>query len=135
MLVVHFLGLTMGLGTSFGYLFLGVAASKMEAQEAKEFTLKTMSLSKMGQLGIILLILSGGYLITPYWPVLQSMPLLVVKLILVAVLVVVIILLTRAGKKAQKGNFEAQVKKIKILGKISLLTAVAIVILAVLNFR
>ena len=36
MLVIHFLGLAMGLGTSFGYMFLGMAASKMPKEEGLE---------------------------------------------------------------------------------------------------
>ena len=135
MLIVHFLGLTMGLGTGFGFMFLGIAASKMEQKEAKDFALKIMPLSRMGQIGIALLILSGGYLITPYWATLSVHPLLIAKLILVAVLVTIIILLSVAGSKAQKGDFAKQIAKIKLLSRFSLLTAITIVILAVLNFR
>lgn len=135
MLIIHMLGLTMGLGTSFGYMFLGMAASKMSKEDAKKFALQTFSLNKMGTIGITLLVLSGGYLITPYWASLRDMPFLIAKLSLVVVLIVLIILLHIATKKAKAGNFEKQMKKIQIMGRFSMLTAVSIVVLAVLNFR
>lgn len=135
MLIIHMLGLTMGLGTSFGYMFLGIAASKMQKDEALKFTIQTFSLSKMGTIGIILLVLSGGYLITPYWPTLTDRPLLMAKLTLVVVLIVLIVLLNSAVGKAKKGDVERQLKKIQIMGRFSMLTAIAIVILAVLNFH
>ena len=135
MLIIHMLGLTMGLGTSFGYMFLGIAASKMQKDEGIKFILQTFSLSKMGNTGIILLILSGGYLITPYLPSLTDMPFLIAKLSLVAVLIVLIILLNIMSNKARKGDAEKYLKKIRIMGQFSMLTAISIVILAVLNFR
>jgi len=39
MLVVHLLGLVMGLGTSFAFMFLGKAGLKMEKEEGKKFVL------------------------------------------------------------------------------------------------
>ena len=135
MLIIHFLGLAMGLGTSFGFMFLGMAASKMEKEKAREFSINSLALSKMGYIGITLLIITGFYLITPYWSMLTDFPFLIVKLGLVLVLVVLIILLSTAAKKAKQGDFEQQTKKIQILGKLSLLTAVIIVVMAVLTFH
>ena len=134
MLIFHFIGLAMGLGTSFGFMFLGIAASKMEIEKARSFTINTLALSKMGYIGITLLIITGFYLITPYWSILADFPFLIVKLGLVLVLVVLIILLGAAAKKAKQGDFERQIKKIQMLGRFSLLTAVTIVVMAVLTF-
>jgi len=61
MLIVHLLGLVMGLGTSF-------------------------ALSTMHHLGITMLIISGLYLMSPFWMTLNARPLLITKLILVLVL-------------------------------------------------
>jgi len=36
MLIIHFLGLAMGLGTSFAIMFLGIAGSKMDKEEGKK---------------------------------------------------------------------------------------------------
>ena len=135
MLITHFLGLAMGLGSSFAFMFLRIAGKKMEKKEGQKFTLNTFAMSRMGHIGLALLILSGGYLMTPYWKVLSSQPLLIAKLILVLVLVLTVALLSVYAKCAKNGDPEANSRKIALLGKVSLLSAIAIVTLAVLIFR
>jgi len=135
MLIVHFIGLAMGLGTSLAYMFLGIASSKMEEQEGQNFRLKTFALSRMGHIGLALLIISGGYLITPYWSILSAMPLLIVKLVLVLVLAALIGVISSYARKAKKGDAQSHFKKIETLGKLSVLTALIIVVLAVYIFH
>ncbi|HMQ60916.1 MAG TPA: hypothetical protein PKE06_09620 [Flavilitoribacter sp.] len=135
MLTVHFTGLAMGLGTSLGFMFLGIAASKMGKEEGLKFTLNSFALSRMGQIGLVLLVLSGGYLMTPYWKNLGNMPLMIAKLTLVLVLGALIGIISAAGRKARQGDAETHLKKVPTLGRFSLLTALAIVVLAVLIFR
>ena len=135
MLIIHFIGLTMGLGTSFAHAFLGIATSKMSPEEAMKFRLHSLALSKMGNIGIVLLIFSGLYLITPYWRVIQSHPLLIVKLVLVIILTTLIMMLNQASKKAILGDVETQMNKMESLGKMTLIIGVAIVILAVCIFH
>jgi len=135
MLIIHFIGLAMGLGTSFAFMFLGIASSKMEKSEGIKFNLNSFSLSRMGHIGLTLLILSGIYLMTPYWQLLPQSPLLIAKLALVIVLVVVIAWISMLTKKAKSGNEEKELKKIEGIGKISMVTALAIVVIAVLYFR
>jgi uncharacterized membrane protein len=88
----------------------------------------------MGHIGITLLIITGGYLMTPYWSSLTSMPLMIAKLALVLLLVVWIVVLSRASNKAKQGD-ASQVPKIRGLGNVALLTGIAIVVLAVLQYR
>lgn len=135
MLIVHFIGLTMGLGTGFAHAFLGSIASKMTAEEAIKFRMHSLVLSKMGHIGITLLLISGLYMITPYWKVLSSMPLLIAKLSLVVVLITLISLIGIAAKKAKNGDAAVQLKKMETLGKLTLLVGLAIVVLAVKNFH
>ena len=135
MLVVHFLGLAMGLGTSFAFMFLGIAGSKMEKEEGQKFALNTFALGTMGHIGLAMLIISGLYLMTPFWGGLASQPLLTAKLILVVVLTITVSLLSIYNKRARKGDTESNLKKIESLGKVSLLSGITIVILAVLIFR
>lgn len=135
MLIFHFIGLAMGLGTSLAYIFLGIAASKMEKKEARNFTMKNFALSKMGYIGLFLLVLSGGYLMTPYWKVLADMPLLITKLTLVLVLIIELFIIHSFMVKAKKGGAETSLKKIKILGRLALITTLIIVVLAVSVFH
>jgi len=135
MLIVHFLGLAMALGTSFAFFFLGIAGSGLEKKERQQFTLNTFPLSRMSHIGLTLQILSGFYLMTPYWKTLGERPLLVAKLSMVLVLIISISIMSVYSSRAKKGETEANLKKIANLGRVSLITGVIIVLLAVLNFR
>lgn len=135
MLIIHFIGLVMGVGTSFAFLFLGIAGSKMEKEEGEKFILNTFALSRMGHIGLTLLIITGLYLMTPFWGILTSQPLLIAKLVLVLTLVVTITIMSLISKKAKKGDTPSNLKKITALGRVALLTGLAIVVLAVLIFR
>jgi hypothetical protein len=134
MLITHFIGLAMGLGTSFANLFLGLASAKLPPEEAGKFRIHAMALTRMGHIGITLLILSGFYLITPYWSLLSEMPLLIVKLVLVAFLVILISIVTRFAVQVKKGNM-SNAGKIHALGKLILVTALTVVIIAVSVFH
>ena len=135
MLIIHFIGLVMGLGTSFAHAFLSIATAKMPIDEVTKFRVHSLVLSKMGNIGIVLLAVSGLYLITPYWSVLSSMPLLMVKLALVAILIVLIALINAGAKKARNGNAEIELQKMEKLGKLTLFIGLAIVIIAVNVFH
>lgn len=134
MLVIHFLGLAMGVGTSFAFIFLGIAGSKLGQEERLRFALNTFSLARLGQLGLTFLIFSGLYLMTPFWKVLPSQPLLIAKLALVLSLVVMITILGIATNRAKKGDLSG-LKKIATIGRVALLTSITIIVLAVLIFR
>ena len=135
MLTFHFIGLTMGLGTGFAQAFLGTVVSKMPPDEAIKFRLHSLVLGKMGFIGITLLVISGLYLITPYWKTLPSNPLLILKLILVSILIGLITLINIASKKAKGGDAEVQFKKMGSLGKLTLMTGLVILVLAVAIFH
>ena len=135
MLILHFIGLTMGLGTSFAHAFLGQVVAKLDREEAVKFRLQAMVLSRMGYVGIALLIGSGAYLIIPYWSTLPANPYLILKLVLVAILAVLILLIGRGTRMARKGDAEHNLKKIEPMGKLTLLIGIAIVILAVFIFH
>lgn len=134
-LIIHFIGLAMGLGTSFAYMFLGMAASKMETENRIRFMLNTASLSKMGHIGYVLLVISGLYLMTPYWKTLPEQPLLITKLVLVLVLGALIGLLSSFMRKAAQGNAEAYFARSSRLGPFAMICGIAIVAIAVYIFR
>jgi uncharacterized membrane protein len=59
LLIIHFLGLALGLGTSFAMLRLGLALKHLAPAERAGVMKHALSLSKNGSLGLALLILSG----------------------------------------------------------------------------
>lgn len=135
MLIIHFVGLAMGLGTSLAFLFLGFASAKMEKGEAMKFRMNTFALSRMGHIGLALLIISGGYLMTPYWGALGSTPLLAAKLILVVVLTLLIAYISIVAARAKKSGDMSGMAKIAPIGRLNLLLVFAILVLAVFVFR
>ncbi len=135
MLIIHFIGLAMGIGTSFAFMFLGIAAAKLAPEDRLKFALQTFSVSRMGHIGLTLLILSGGYLMTPYWRSLSNVPLLIAKLVLVVILAILIGIISVNMRKALAGNAEAHLKKIGTLGRLTMIVGLAIVILAVCVFH
>jgi uncharacterized membrane protein len=135
MLIIHFIGLSMGLGTGFAFLIFGIVASKLEKEDAKKFMLNAFSLIKMAQIGLVLLVISGLYLMTPFWATLLATPLLIAKLTLVVILIVIVIVNSVAMGKAKKGDLLNQKKKIQALGRITLIIVLIIVTLAVLIFK
>lgn len=135
MLIIHFVGLCMGLGTGFGHLFLGMAAKKMNEKEAQSFKMKTLAINKMGYIGLFLLVLSGGYLMTPYWSSLGEKPTLVAKLLAVLVLIVMIVLMNGIAKKVNRPEGSDALGKLEQMGKITLPLSIIIIVLAVLTFH
>jgi hypothetical protein len=134
-LLIHFIGLSMAVGTGFANLFLGSAAAKLEPAERGPFMLKTTILVHMGQTGLGLLIISGFYLITPFWKTLSDMPALMAKLALVAVLIVSVTLTSLQVKKAKQENNPALLLKLKPMGMLNFLIGITIMLMAVLTFH
>ena len=135
MLIVHFIGLTMALGAGFANLFLGVAASKLEPAERGKFMSNTRILMSMGHTGLGLLLMSGFYLITPFWKTLGEMPILIAKLCLVGLLVIMVSVITAIARKAQQQGNAAMLLKLKPFGILNFFIGVTIVVLAVLSFH
>ena len=120
MLIVHVLGIAMTAGTVIGYVFLRMAASKLGKSEGQSLIMNSSFFYKMGNIGLILLLLSGGYLMTPYWKTLGSTPLLLTKLILYLVLGGLLGMMSARDKKAKKGDTEKNLGKTATFGYIAL---------------
>ena len=58
-LFLHFIGLALGVGTSFAMLTLGAATRDLAPEERSKFMLRASALRKNGSYGLGLLILSG----------------------------------------------------------------------------
>lgn len=59
LLFLHFLGLALGVGSSFAMLQLGAAARDLSQEERVKFMLRASAVVKNGGIGLGLLILSG----------------------------------------------------------------------------
>jgi uncharacterized membrane protein len=135
MLFVHFLGLAFGVGSGFASLFLGVSNRHLSREELPKFMLKLRSLGYMGLTGIILLIVSGGYLATPYWSTLGAMPFFIAKLSLVVVLLIIVIIMDIRWRRALKNNGGPDLAAIPKLGRLAFPVGILILLFAVLQFH
>jgi hypothetical protein len=131
MLIIHFIGIALGVGAGFASLFIGSANKNLSAQERPAFMLRLRSLGYMGLTGLILLIISGGYLATPYWIALESMPFFIAKLCLLTLAIIMDLHWRKAIKQGGGPNLAAIPK----LGKLAFPIGILIIILAVLQFK
>lgn len=138
LLIIHFLGLALGVGTSFAMMRLGMATKHLSPEERAAFFRHAMSLSKNGSLGLTLLIASGlGILFTRGFSTVfvAGGPLFHIKLTLVLVLSGLLgysqVLIKRIREK-QDPAAQATMAK---LGPAMLLTGLSIVVCAVLAFH
>ena len=135
MLFIHFLGLIMGMGAGFASLFIAAGNKDLTMEERPKFMLRLRSLGYMGLTGLIVLIISGGYLATPYWSQLGAMPFFIAKLTLVVVMLVLALLMDRRWRRALKNGGGADLKAIPGLGRFALPIGILIVLFAVLQFH
>lgn len=135
MLFIHFLGLILGMGSGFANLFIGTANKKISKEEAPAFMLKLRALGYMGLTGIILLIVSGGYLATPYWSTIGSMPFFLAKLTLVVVLLILVLMIDRQWRKAIKNGGGPALQVLPKLGRLAFPVGILILLFAVLQFH
>ena len=135
MLILHLIGLAMGLGTSFAHAFLANTLSKLAPSEAAKFRTQSKGLSQMGTIGTVLLLVSGSYLLIPFWPIINTLPLLILKLVLFIILVILIFFINQGARNNYQNQNAGNLKRIELMGKLAMVLGVAIVILAVNVFH
>lgn len=137
-LFLHFVGLALGVGTSFAMLTLGGAAATLAPEERSKFMLRAGALRKNGSYGLALLILTGLAMF-----ILRGMrevmawggPAFHVKLTLVVILCGVFGYAQVVNKKIREAGGGPLVTKLLLLGKIMLSLSLLIVASAVVAFH
>lgn len=138
LLFLHFIGLALGLGTSFSMFTLGLAARNMPPADRTAFFLKAFVLSRNGSIGLGLLVLSGlgllflhgaGATFAAGGGFFQS------KLAVVAVLFGLFGYTQALIKKARQAGGGPHMARLPVLGRYSLFATLTIVALAVLAFH
>src|SRR4051812_30153863 len=59
LLVVHFIGIALGVGTGFAFMALGIGTKDMALPDRGTYMLRAFILSRNGSVGLVLLLLSG----------------------------------------------------------------------------
>jgi uncharacterized membrane protein len=136
LLITHFLGLALGLGTGFSMLTLGLATSDMPPAERAAFMRRAMALGRNGSIGLLLLLVSGVALVMT-----QGVAAVMawgggmfhVKLTLVVILMGVFGYMQVLIRKARGGD-TAAAARLPLASRTILLLSIAIVVVAVLAF-
>ena len=138
LLFIHFIGLALGLGTGFSYMALGIATKNMTPAEKAPFFLRAFVLSKNGNIGLALLLLSGlglFFLEGPANVMAAGGVYFKIKLVLFGILVCLIGYLSMLLAKIKRAGGGPLMAKIPKISPFSLMTTILIVLMAVLAFR
>jgi uncharacterized membrane protein len=138
MLMLHFVGLAVGVGASFALLTLRQASAKLPDAERASFMLRALSVSKNGSYGLLLLLVSGFamfFMRGAATTMAIGGPALHAKLTLVVILCGVVGYSQALGKRARTAGGGPALGKLPAVGNAILLLGVAIVIAAVLAFK
>jgi hypothetical protein len=136
--ILHFVGLSLALGTGFANVRLGMASADMDMESRTKFFLRAFALSKNGSIGLLLLIISGIAML--FARGVHAMfqlggPTFHVKLALVVVLMGLLGRLQVLIKRAREAQGGPAMAKIPGVGRAMLITGVLVVIFAVLSFH
>jgi uncharacterized membrane protein len=135
MLIVHLISVAAFIGAAISGLVMFRVSKKQNREIFLKINTSLLSLNYIGKAGLTLLIISGGYLMTPYWAVLGAMPLLLSKLSLVMLLLILLITTSIWAKKAKKIQTTEAFNKLNLIQNFNLLISIAVIILAVLVFH
>lgn len=138
LLILHFLGLAMGFSVSFANMVIGAVAAKSAASDKAVLMRIPPAMTRVGDVGLVLLILSGLLMMFNYYGGFDAFSLLGwpfhVKITLVVVLLGLIGFIHSLMRKAQSGDAAAGALIPKV-GRVAFLTAITIVVMAVLAFN
>lgn len=135
LLILHFLGLGLGLSASFGNMVMGGVIAKAEPSEKALFGRVPPLLSRLGVIGLVLLWASGLMLGYTRWNLYRTMPWQFwTKLAAVVLLTVTVAYIHRLQNRIGQGDAAASVQ-IEKVGKVAMTLALTAVVFAVLTFH
>ena len=138
LLVLHFLGLALGVGASFALLTLRVAARDLEPGERAKFMLRALLVAKNGSYGLLLLLVSGlGMFFIDGPGVVMALggPAFHAKLTFVVILCGAVGYAQVLGKRAREAGGGPALATLAKVSNVVLGLGVAIVIAAVIAFK
>ena len=137
-LILHFLGVALGVGTGFAMFTLGLSTKDLPPAERGAFMQRASVIGRNGSIGLLMLIVSGvALLLTRGVDVVMAWggPMFHVKLTLVAILIGVFGYMQVLMRKARSADGAAAAARLPLIGQVMLLLGVSIVICAVLAFH
>ena len=137
-LMLHFIGLALGVGTGFAMFTLGLATADMAPADRGAFMRRAFALSRNSSIGLTLLILSGvGLVMSRGVDVVMAWggPMFHIKLTLVVVMMGLFGYMQVLIKKAKGSDGAAAMARLPLISKVMLLLGLAVIVSAVLAFH
>lgn len=135
MLVFHFLGLALSLGSMVTFLLMRRRCSKVTNSESEVLLYSTKSILRLSHIGLGTMFITGGALMTPYWSNLAHMPLLHIKFTIFFLWYATLIALSVYTKKAWRNELRLCNPRIGFLSYISVLLGLMTISVAVMQFN
>jgi len=138
LLMLHFLGLALGVGAGLAMFSIGLANKDMEPAELGKFMARVAVLRKNGSYGLLLLIASGiGFIVERGWDAIafRGGGLFHAKLTLVAVMAGLLGYSQVLVKKAREQGGGPAMARLMLVSRAMLFSGLTIIVLAVLAFH
>ena len=134
-LIVHLLSLVLALGSMATFIIIRKDISRVSGCESNFALITIRKFLNIAYIGMLLMILSGLYLIIPYWPSLASMPLIHIKITVVVLWLIVLIILGVNLKRVKPESYLSYDAKIGLLSFLSVILGLIVVALAIFAFE
>ena len=137
-LILHFLGIALGVGTGFAMMTLGISTKDMPPADRGAFMRRASVIGLNGSIGLALLLGSGiGLLLTRGVDVVMAWGGMWfhIKLTLVVILIGVFGYMQVLVRQSRSADGAAAAARIPLISRIMLLVSVSIVISAVMAFH
>jgi len=135
LLMLHFIGLTMGLAVPFANIALATLMAKAAPNEKMVLGRFPFAMSKVGKIGLTLLWVTGVTMVFTRWKGFGNLPpMFHFKLGAVILLTITVGIISMLEMKAKKGD-AAVIARIQVVGKIAMALGILAVVFAVLTFN
>lgn len=135
LLMLHFLGLAMGLSVAFANVTMAVLISKAAPSEKPILGRFPLAMTRVGMMGLSLLWATGLTMVFTRWHGFATLPpTFHVKLTAVVLLTITVGYIQHLEKRVRKGD-SAAITRIESVGKVSFTLALIAIVFAVLTFN
>lgn len=135
LLMLHFIGLAMGLAVPFANIVMVAVMAKAQPAERPVLGRFPLAMSKIGKIGLVILWATGITMVFTRWSGFGTLPhTFFIKLTAVVLLTITVGYLSYLETRVKKGDAAALVR-IQHVGKIAFALGITAVIFAVLTFN
>jgi len=135
MLIIHELGLVITIGSSLFFLIIKNSLKLAFDQDAVAFQKISSKFRKSTYLGLLIMIISGGYLMTPYWAHFAQMPMIHIKMTIVIIWLLTLAVLGMTTKSVKQKSHEKYFSRLVLIHILSVLYGILVVIIATISFH